>query len=186
MAAKQKLPQIKADPNANVNVHDYSTAGQLSQRQLIEMGDIAQSRGETDAAFRWKSMAAERQRVEENKTAMDRQFEAFKPQRVPAHGGQIIDAAPNVPWSADPEFKRLAAELVNVKARIEATPESQKTALLDLQNRKAGLADGMKERQEAVTEGMKAAGVWTEQDERTLAAEKSMVKKAKLVEKQVQ
>lgn len=179
------LPTKQPDPHANVEVHDYSTAGQMSMKDMLTMKSIASSRGETNAAMKWGSLAAERQRVDENQAAMDKQFDAFKPRRQVSHGGQIVDTASKEPWGQDREHLRLAAELVNVEARIKATPKSQDAALLQLQNRKADLADEMKERETAITDGLKEMGVWTDADERTLAAEKSLASKAAQVQAQV-
>lgn len=171
-----KLPQQKPDPYANVNATDFSNAANMSQAELLKMADIATSQGLPGAASTWKSAAVQKAHADQIAADAARLKDMSAPKAMPPVG-RILDQSGTAPWAADPDHKRLVVEAAEAKAAVDAANPGAPN-LLDLRNRWSAAQDAVKDREQEIIGNLKASGVFTEQDERTLDAEQSLAAKA--------
>ncbi len=169
------LPKKQADKYENVDVMNFSTADKMSREELITMGEIASSRGESNAALRWKAAASERVRVEDNKQNVDQMLDAFTPKPVPPPG-RILEPEGAAPWESDSEFKKLKRAYTKAKKTVDESRDAD-WQLTEKRNDLANAHDAMKSREHDLRAELSASGAFTEQDQRVLDATESMASK---------
>ena len=169
------LPKRQADRYENVDHARFDTAGKMSRAELVEMADLAYRRGDMAARAVWQGFAIERARHDElveSGKVMKAMLEP-KPMSAP---GPIVEAVGPEPWAGDPVYKKLKAKHAEAKAAVEAGRAG--LDILALRNAEADASDAVKRRENEIRSELSAAGLFTEQDERVLDAQRSLAEKA--------
>lgn len=178
------LPKQKGDPFAHVDVRAYSQAPQLSRSQLIQMGAVAEMRGDSEAAMFWKTRSAEAARSEATAVANKQMIESMKPKTVPRPGSRIVESRPNTPWDHDSGYQRLANKYLAAKEVAEGALNTD-PKVVEKRAAQADAHDAMVARQQEIKDDLRVSGVWTEMDDRQLDAERSLASKASKVANQM-
>lgn len=172
-----ELPQIKPDVYAEVDHRDFSNAGSLSRVQQLTMASLAQARGDTDVAMRWKQQAHQRVLDEERAVEAQRMHEMMTPQAPVHHTGPLTERHDDSPWENDAAYLELARERADLGNQLDSMPDLDDD-FLTLSGKAAVLDDKMADRKAELVEAGRAAGTWTEADERARDARQSLGGKA--------
>jgi hypothetical protein len=173
----ETLPQIRGDRYANVDPTDFSTAIDMSRRQMLILADIAARRNQPQVALRWKQLATEQVRRDNQRETNELAERLAKNTYVGEPGSGIVEPTIQTPWHQDSEYQSLAhahREKAAEIAEMNATDPDyfiKSSELLRISNQ-------MTDREAAVREQTPS---WTQQDDMVLAANQSLVEKSKQV-----
>ena len=162
----------------------FDTAGSMSVPELLQMGEIASSRGDAPAAMEWKAIATERG-LRDLSAESQATMERVTMNTYTSPPGQIIERkGGSEPWSDDPDLQAARDRVATVGLthdRAKAGTAEERTSRRELasaESKLSALKDELREQYEA-------AGLWTQQHQVQQDARESMASKAAQVAAQV-
>ena len=176
------LPKKLPDKYQDIDHTRYDTASTMSRAELVEMAELSYQRGDMDARATWQAFAMEAARAEELTESAKRMDEMLKPHAMPPPG-RIMDAPAPYPWQSDSEWLSLRAAFDKAKAAADAVGDYDPEQV-ELRNVQSDAWDALSEREASIKEDLGEIGVWTEQDERVMAAQRQLEIKAEKVARQ--
>ena len=179
------LPTRKPDPYAEVATDNFDTVHELTTAQMLELSDLAARRSEPENASRWKTEAVESARRDEVREEAKRMGDLMTPKPMPPPG-QILDNPATLPWQGDSQYRELADQVARAQDTLTAAEaNSDYETVNKAQSNLAIARDQMNAREQAIKDSLSASGAWTEQDQRTLDAQRSLNEKSAAVAKQL-
>jgi hypothetical protein len=179
-----RLPQQQVDPYTEVDHTAFGAAGGMSIPELLQMAQIAESRGDTPSAMNWKGFAVERGH-RDLQAESQATHERVTLNRYKSPPGRILEPkAGKKPWSDDPDLQAARDKVHTVGLKYDQAKQGSTEEFSFRTDLAQAKADATAMERELEGE-YRAAGLWTGQDEVQHDAQQSMATKAAAVVAQV-
>jgi hypothetical protein len=111
------LPKKKVDPYASVEHRDFTQVNTMGVKEMIQMGAIAESRGDSTTAMRWKTLANDLIIREEVRTDQSTAARQTTNNYVGPPGQGIVEPSDGTPWGADQSYRDLQSQIVKATSK---------------------------------------------------------------------
>jgi hypothetical protein len=151
----------------------------MGVKEMIQMGAIAESRGDSTTAMRWKTLANDliiREQVRDGQSTATRQAEN---RYVSPPGSGIVEPKLQTPWDSDPEYQDVQRQLSKAQS-VEGWADDAET-----RTKVAALQSSLRIREQGARQDAIDNGTWSVADDNILAANRSLHEKAAAVAAQV-